>query len=104
MKSLPKIVLAIAIPALVIGAVVDFSGVSFSPEWMVAWPLGVALLGFFILSHAMRAMQDEAEEFEAGEKSPMEQLRRHRSPRRKIAGKVVNHSAGLREAAVRHAV
>ena len=68
----------------------DFSGIRFAPEWMVALPFGVALLGFFILSNAIKG---EAEKYDVEERSHLEAARHYRPSRRKIARKLASHAA-----------
>ncbi len=61
MKPLPRFFLIISVPALLIGALVSFSGIRFAPVWSIAWPAGVICLGVFGIT---RWLQKESARFD----------------------------------------
>ena len=61
MKPLPKLLLVLALPTLLVGAVVSLTGADFAPDWTLALPLGVILLGLFFIAWGM---QNEVAKFD----------------------------------------
>lgn len=89
MKRLPKLLLALAVPALTMGAIVDFSGVKIAPEWTVALPAGVILLGLFMISWLL---QDEVAQFDAEERSKIESAHRRQALNQTTQGEHLEQS------------
>ena len=89
MKRLPKLLLALAVSALTMGAIVDFSGVKFAPEWTVALPAGVILLGLFMISWLL---QNEVAQFDAEERSKIESANRWQALNQRTQNKLLEQS------------
>jgi hypothetical protein len=62
MKPLPKLLLGLSVPVLVLRLVVRFSCIKFAPDWTLARPVGLTLPGLFLIS---RFGQDEVAKFDA---------------------------------------
>jgi hypothetical protein len=62
MRALPKLLFAMALPIFILGMIVSFSPARwFAPEWTVALPLGVILLGMCMIAWRL---QDEVARFD----------------------------------------
>jgi hypothetical protein len=76
MKLLPKLLLTLAVPSLVMGAIVTFNDIEFAPTRTVALPVGAICVGLFAISWLM---QNEVARFDEEERQKIESEKRHES-------------------------
>ncbi len=101
MKPLPKLLFAIALPIFLLGMIVSFSPTRwFAPEWTVALPLGVILLGMCMISWRL---QDEVAQFDEEQRLKNASANRAPSIFPERDGNQATKSPGFDEAATSHA-
>jgi hypothetical protein len=94
MNTLQKVLLAFALTALAIGLVVSGSRIAFAPEWSVALPTGVILLGLFLIS---RLFHKEMVRFDHEHRSKIESAMREDAALSAEANESCEHSADAHE-------
>jgi hypothetical protein len=74
MKTLPKLVLVLAVVNLIVGIFVTMSHKDVAFIWYLAMPLGVIFTGLFLIT---LALQNEVVKFDEDERLKMESAKRH---------------------------
>ena len=79
MKTLPKILVLLAVPLLIVGMIVSTAPRHFAPDWTLALPVGVVTLGMALIC---RIMQGEFARFDEEQRLKLE---RPASPRSSVS-------------------